>query len=303
MLDSTLTYKNDFLQGMSKLYSIKQVQSFTGIKEHTIRIWEKRYSVVVPQRLEGKMRSYNLDEVQTIMEMALLNQTGEKISNIVKLGSEERQSKIKLLYTEHGIQQRTIHELFLCMFRLDIDRFENVLDKYAAAYDIHLLIQDIIIPFIERLGLLSYRKNTSEIHFIVTAIRKKIHSGIENIKTNYLMNNCKTALLFLPINEYFDLILLYTAYLLKRNGWQVWYLGTHISMDNLLSVLRIKKPTILLTYKHGKQKMNLDSYTFYLQPYLNPLPLYIAVADKLLESESENQFYFTELIDGIMSKF
>ena len=92
MLDSTFTGSDDFHQGMSKLYSIKQVQSFTGIKEHTIRIWEKRYSVVVPQRLEGKMRSYNLNEVQTIMEMALLNQTGEKISNIVKFGSEERQA-------------------------------------------------------------------------------------------------------------------------------------------------------------------------------------------------------------------
>ena len=243
------------------------------------------------------MRSYNLKEVQIIMEMALLNNNGEKISNIVRLDSGERQTKIKSLQTSQGIQQRTIHELFLSMFKLDIGDFENILDKYATVYDIHHLIEDIIIPFIERLGLLSYKENASEIHFTVTAIRKKIISGIEKINnTAYLNTNAKAALLFLPINENFDLILLYSAYLLKRAGWQVWYLGTNISMENLLSVLRVKKPTILLTYQHGKQKIDLDSYRFYLQPYLNPLPLCIAVDDKLLEFECENKFYFTSLM-------
>lgn len=279
-----------------KLYSIKQLQSFTGIKEHTIRIWEKRYAVGTPERNQGNMRSYNPKEVQTIMEVALLNRNGEKISNIAKLNSNERQQKIDLLKTLQGIQQRTVHELFLSMFRLDIDCFENIMDRYVAAYDINKLIVDIIIPFLERSNLLSYNENASEIHFTVTAIRKKIISGIENIKTGHINTNGKSALLFLPINEYFDLILLYSAYLLKRSGWQVWYLGTNISMDNLISVLRIKKPTILLTYKYCKQKINLESYTFYLQPYLNPLSLYIAVDNRFLQSENENKFYFTDLM-------
>ena len=282
-----------------KLYSIKQLQSFTGIKEHTIRIWEKRYAVGAPERNDGNMRSYNQKEVQIIMEVALLNRNGEKISNIAKLNSGERRQRIGLLKTDQGIQQRTVHELFLSMFRLDIDRFEDILDKYVAVYDIHHLIEDIIIPFLERLNLLSYKENASEIHFTVTAIRKKIISGIEQIKSGHINTKAKSALLFLPINEYFDLILLYSAYLLKRSGWQVWYLGTNISMDNLISVLQIKKPTILLTYQHCKQKLDLESYNFYLQPYLDPLPLYIAVADKFLQSENGNQFYFTELMDQL----
>ena len=288
---------------MMKLYSIKQLQSFTGIKEHTIRIWERRYSMVVPDRTEGNMRFYNQHEVQSLMEVALLNHNGEKISNIAKLNSGQRQQKIDTLKTDQGIQQRIIHGLFLSMFNLNVDNFENILDNYISTYDIHQLIVNIIIPFLERLDLLSYKENASEIHFTVTAIRKKIISGIENITPTYYNKNAKTALLFLPMNEHFDLILLYSAYLLKHSGWQVWYLGTDISMENLLSVLQVKKPTILLTYQHCKQKIDLECYHFYLKPYLDPLPLFIAVDNKFLESNAENRFYFTGLMEQLKTYF
>ena len=70
-------------------FSIKDLENLSGIKAHTIRIWEKRYSILNPDRTSTNIRTYDSSNLQKILNVAFLNEHGYKISRISKLSDEE----------------------------------------------------------------------------------------------------------------------------------------------------------------------------------------------------------------------
>ena len=70
-------------------YSIKDLEKITGIKAHTIRIWEKRYGIVEPSRTLTNIRFYSDEDLRRLMNIAILNKYGYKISNIQSMNKEE----------------------------------------------------------------------------------------------------------------------------------------------------------------------------------------------------------------------
>jgi DNA-binding transcriptional MerR regulator len=262
-----------------KLFSIRELENFSGVKAHTLRMWEKRYQIFVPERTKGNIRFYSLDQVRQLLNLAVLIRSGYRISVLSKLPVQEIQEKVDALKNGEQRIARAINSLICLMFSTEIEAFEAVLDDCILSWQINKTVTEVIIPFLQRTDLLSYQDHSSEVHFVVTAVRNKIIMGIEKLEAPF--NPKKTALLFLPENEHYDLILLYMYYLLKVNGTKVLYMGTNITAENLRLVLQVKKPDFLYTYIPQKSKYDLQQLINHLSGDLQEMKLFVAQSNSL----------------------
>lgn len=267
-----------------KYFSIKELENFSGIKAHTLRIWEKRYGILKPQRSIGNTRSYHLTEVRMLLNIALLNKNGYKISDLASLNITALENKAASLSNIDNKLAFAINKLICNMFSTDIFEFEKVLDESIVSFGLDTTIKRAIIPFLEKVNILSYLNTSNEVHFIVTATRKKIIFGIET--AHPIFDIKKTVLLFLPEKEHFDLILLYMTYIIKNLGYKVLYMGTNISLQNLKQVNDQKKPDIICTYLNQKQKFKINEMLFNLNEALPETKILVAFSEELLKEKS-----------------
>jgi DNA-binding transcriptional MerR regulator len=249
-------------RGAKKSFSIRELEKLSGVKAHTLRIWEQRYQMFAPGRSNGNVRSYSLQDVQRLLNVALLLKKGCKISILSNLSASELRQKLQTVLSEEDRQCKAINHLIFYMYA-DIEKFEDVLDGCVQCWGIDATLEKVILPFMEKVGLLSYIDKNYETHFVVTAIRRKIIFGIEKAVTATANN--KTALLFLPEGEHYDLFLLYLSYTLKKAGIRVFYLGTDISISNLRLIMDAKPVDFLFTYIPLKQKFKLQGFASYLK--------------------------------------
>lgn len=229
-------------------FTIKDLENLTGVKAHTIRIWEQRYSFLKPQRTGTNIRYYNNEELKTILNISLLNKYGYKISHIDRMSPEEVKDKILSLSNSLAQQERVINEMIQNMIDLDVERFEDVLDDYIRARGIEKTINQIIFPFMERIGVLwiTDHINPAQEHLVSNIIRQKLIVGIESIKTLVVVN--RSVLLFLPEGEYHELGLLFIQYLLKSRGITAIYLGANVPLEDVQYVVELKKPDFIYTH-------------------------------------------------------
>lgn len=239
-----------------KSFSIKELEVLCGIKAHTIRIWELRYSVFQPQRTNGNVRRYSIDELTKLSKLALLSNSGYRASHICKMTPDELQSAAAQLKLDHERMQRAIGELIVCMHKMDIRGFEMQLDDCFLSWPAETVIDEIIFPFLSKVELLCKGRQLNEEHLVVTAIRKKLLWSIERL--NVPGPNAKSILLFLSNEKQLDLLLLYLYYHLKKDGWEVIYLGVNISLKNLEEILSLKQTDYLLTYLSQRHAISLD---------------------------------------------
>lgn len=262
-------------------------------------MWEKRYHLFLPQRNTGNFRYYTFDQLKHLLDVVLLVKAGFKISRIAQLDEFGIKQAIDSLVQCEQRQNKAINMLIFCMFCSDIEEFEATLDNCMLSWGTDKTIIQVVIPFLEKTGILSYSDNSSEVHFVVAAIRKKIILGIE--KLNAQQKTAKTALLFLPQNEHYDLLLLYMSYLLISGGLKVLYLGTDISIENLKMVVQSKKPDYLYTYIPQKTKFKIINLLSCLEEYLPKIKLFIAGSDNRGEAISCYNVKFIHYKDAAAS--
>jgi len=229
-------------------FTIKDLENLSGIKAHTIRIWEQRYSFLKPERTGTNIRYYSNNELKTVLNIALLNKYGYKISHIDKMTEAEIKEKLLSLSQLQAQQERIVNDLIQYMIDMDMDKFEDVLDNYIMARGIERSITQIIFPFLEKIGILwlTSHINPAQEHLVSNVIRQKLIVGIESVSTSLRVN--KTVLLFLPEGEYHEMGLLFMNYIFKSRGVATVYLGANIPLDDVEYVLRYKKPDYL--YAH-----------------------------------------------------
>jgi DNA-binding transcriptional MerR regulator len=244
------------------VYTIKDLENLTGVKAHTIRIWEQRYTFLKPQRTETNIRYYGNDELKSILNITLLNKYGFKISHIDKMSPDEIKEKLLTLSNQQAQQERVINDLIKKMLDLDINEFEKILDQYILSKGIERTINQIIFPYMEKIGILwvtNYVVPAQE-HLVTNLIRQKIIVGIEAAKPTFI--NPKTVLLFLPEGEYHELGLLFINYLLKTRSIQTYYLGTNVPLEDIEFVVKLKKPDYI--YSHLTSVANAFSFERFL---------------------------------------
>ena len=229
-------------------FTIKDIENLSGIKAHTIRIWELRYSLLNPHRTDTNIRYYSNEELQKILNIALLNKYGYKISHIDRMTLDEMSEKIMALTQDNAQEERIMNELIKYMAIVKMEAFEKVLDSCILAKGIEKTILQIIFPFLERIGILwiTNHINPAQEHLVVNIIRQKLIVGIDQLKTPTLPN--KTLLLFLPEGEYHELGLLFMHFLLKSRGNKVVYLGSNVPIKDVAYVAEIKNPDYLFTH-------------------------------------------------------
>ena len=229
-------------------FTIKDLENLSGIKAHTIRIWEQRYSLLKPKRTETNIRYYSSEELKTILNIALLNRYGYKISNIDRMKKEEVREKILSLSQIQAQQERVINEMIQHTVDMQIENIEEVLDTYILSRGIERTITQIIFPFLERIGILWHTNhiNPAQEHLIINIIRQKLIVGIESMSGKGLSK--KSILLFLPEGEHHELGLLFIYYLLKSRGVKVIYVGANVPVKDVEFVTKFKKPDYLYTH-------------------------------------------------------
>jgi DNA-binding transcriptional MerR regulator len=242
-------------------FSIKDLETISGIKAHTIRIWEQRYALVKPSRTGTNIRRYSSDELRHILNISLLNKNGFKISRISKMSDAEICEKILSLNDVKAQKDRLVNELIAKLSSMQLDEFEKQVDSYILSRGIEKTITHLIFPFLEKIGILwlTNNINPAQEHLVTNIIRSKLINGIET--THSHLRTSKSFLLFLPESEYHELGLLFVHYLLKSRGAKVYYLGANIPLKDVAFVIKHLGPGVIYIHLSSvSSKFNFEKY-------------------------------------------
>lgn len=258
-------------------FTIKDLENLSGIKAHTIRIWEQRYQFLKPSRTDTNIRYYSCEELKKLLNIALLNKYGFKISHIDKMCEAELKEKILSLNGAEAHQERVVNELIQSMVDLDMERLEETLDRYIASKGIERTITQIIFPFLEKIGVLwlTNHINPAQEHLVTNIVRQKLIVGIEGVRS--LIKVDKSVLLFLPEGEYHEIGLLFVNYLIKSRGASVIYLGANVPLTDVEYVAKLKKPDYIFSHLTSvTHKFNFDKFVATLTKKFAETPVIIS---------------------------
>ena len=219
------------------VYSIKEIEKLSGIKAHTIRIWEKRYNLIEPHRTQTNIRYYTDEDLKKILNVAVLNRKGIKISNIARLNDLELKEEIIRVSKSNESNQTTIDSLIVAMIDLDEYRIEAIMDKSIARIGFRSTVTGVLYPFLEKVGILwlSGEVNPAQEHFVSNLIRQKLIAAIDRLPNTFNPSS-KKFLLMLPEGEWHEIPLLFGYYLLKEARQEVTYLGQSVPSADVLAV-------------------------------------------------------------------
>ena len=216
-------------------YSIKDLERLSGIKAHTIRIWEKRYGLVHPGRTSTNIRFYSDSDLKRILNVSILNRNGIKISLIAGMDEREISEKINIISRELYDYDNLVENLVVAMVDLDDRKVEKLLSRSFMQVGFEECILKIVYPFLDRIGILwqTGAINPAQEHFISNLIRQKLIVGIDSLIP--VENSAsKHFLLFLPEGELHELGLLFYSYLLQKRGHRVTYLGQWVPLKEMV---------------------------------------------------------------------
>ena len=238
------------MDNMKSDFSIKDLENISGIKAHTIRIWEKRYKLLEPERTETNIRHYGLRSLQKLLNVAFLNSNGVKISKIAKLSNEEVSAHVREIASRGNIEHHAINAFKMSMFHFDQVLFYKTYMNLLERYTFREIFYDIFIPLLNEMGLL-WQTNTispAHEHFISVHIKQKILLNIEKLQSLEPKPATRTFVLFLPENEIHDIGLLFVNYELRSRGYHTIFLGESIPMESLSDVLEFFNEITFISY-------------------------------------------------------
>jgi len=247
---------------MSGCYSIKDLERLTGIKAHTLRIWEKRYNIVEPERSNTNIRSYNDENLKRLLNISILVKNGHKISKVADLNNEQINDKILEISRLSQNYTSQIESLIVSMIEIDEFKFESILNASIMKLGFETTVFDILYPLFERIGVLWQigSINPAQEHFISNLIRRKMLVAIDALPPAN-GNDTKQFILYLPEWELHEIGLLLYEYLIRKKGHKVIYLGQSLPMDDLVSISKTISPDYILTsFTSPLPKNELRSY-------------------------------------------
>lgn len=238
------------MNNIKSVFSIKDLENLSGIKAHTIRIWEKRYNVLSPMRTETNIRLYDSENLQKLLNITLLHRYGYKISNISKLSEERIPQLVNEILSEKSVKNHAISSFKIAMMNFDQVLFLNTYDKLLSEKSFQSIFTDVLIPFLIEIGLL-WQTGTISVaheHFISYLIKQKLLINTEKLQYNIPTKKDKVFVLYLPKNEIHELGLMYLNYEIQFNGYKTIYLGEDVPISSLTDVKKYFDNIIYLCY-------------------------------------------------------
>ncbi len=243
-------------------YSIRDLEKLSGIKAHTLRIWEKRYNLVEPKRTNTNIRYYDDGDLKKILNIALLNHNGIKISKIAQFDNAEICNRINDLSQNSNDAASMIDNMVISMVELDEKKFEKTLSTSLLKLGLEETILQTIYPFFEKVGILWQTGVIfpAQEHFVSNLIRQKLNVAIDGIVGNENPAS-KSFLIFLPEGELHEIGILFFHFLAKKYGHKVIYLGQSVPFEDLESVQRLQSCDYLLTsFSSSLHGIEINSY-------------------------------------------
>ena len=268
------------MNNIKNQFSIKDLENLTGIKAHTIRIWEKRYSLLEPKRTSTNIRYYDLESFQKLLNVSYLNNNGFKISKIAEIDELEIPKLVRELASESNIESHAINAFKLSMLNFDQTLFYKTYSSLAKEKDFDSIFFDIFIPLLTEIGLL-WQTDTitpAHEHFLTTLIRQKILVNTENIQSKQNHESNKTFVLYLPENEIHELGLMFLNYKIASLGHQSIFLGQSVPLKGLKDLQNYYDNITFVSY-------------FTVKPEKEHIAQYIQDFDKLLLTKPSTEFW------------
>ncbi len=229
-------------------YSIKDLENLSGIKAHTLRIWEQRYDIINPKRTDTNIRYYDDKDLKHILNISLLKEHGYKISQIAQLSLEELSKEVLNISDTNLNYPDQIHALTISMVDMDEDRFEKIMSTNILQFGFENSMINIIYPFLTKIGTLWITGSIgpAQEHFITNLIRQKMIVAID-AQVIKMTEKSKTFLLYTPEGELHETAILFANYILRARNNKVIYLGQSMPFEELKFVVDLRKPDYIFT--------------------------------------------------------
>lgn len=256
------------MNNVKKVFSIRDFENLSGIKAHTIRIWEKRYNLFEPERTTTNIRTYSLQSLQKLLNITLLYNNGYKISKIAKMQEGDIPLAVKEIVAKKSIKNHVLNTFKLAMINFDQVLFFNTYNTLLSDHSFRDIFKDYFVPLLHELGLL-WQTDTitpAHEHFITGLIKQKIQVNIEKLQQNEATELDKIFVLYLPEEEIHEIGLLYINYELVLRGYKTIYLGQSIPLENLGDLNNFAENLYFISYftvAPTKEKINsyLDQFS------------------------------------------
>lgn len=264
--------------------SIAQLAQFSGIKAHTIRIWEQRYDALKPERTEGNTRFYSGMDLKRLLNIvSLLDQY--KVSELCRMSDKNLNTLVEKVSVEdkNSSQELFISQLIAAGIEFNEPSFQKILSHCFLRYGIEDTYKKIIHPALIRIGLLwrTDQLPTAQEHFISNMIRQKLLTVTDSLPLS--KENAKKWILFLPEDEYHEIGLLMAQYILRLRGEKVYYLGANVPLNTLFLACKIIKPdALLLFFVHNDFKEDVDVYLSDLSKNCKRTTIYVSGNENLI---------------------
>ncbi len=252
---------------IKKSFSIRDLENLSGIKAHTIRIWEKRYHLLQPERTATNIRTYSLNSLQKLLNITLLYNNGYKISKIAKLEEDNIPQLVNEIIARNSEKHHAINAFKLAMVNLDSAHFFQTFNSLMVERNFREIFNKVFIPLLNELGLL-WQTNTispAHEHFITSLIKQKIYIHTEKFQKLEPTKTDKVFVMFLPENEIHEVGLLFLNYEIVSRGYKSIYLGQSMPLENMVDLLNYYENLHFVSY--FTVSPNKDEINKYLEDF------------------------------------
>lgn len=276
------------INNVKNVFSIKDLENLSGIKAHTIRIWEKRYDILQPMRTDTNIRLYDLASLQKLLNITLLHDYGYKISKIATYPQDKIPSLVREIISSKTAKSHAISELKMAMMNFDQELFFNTYNWLIAEKSFKEIFHQVFIPLMNELGLL-WQSDTitpAHEHFISYLIKQKLLINTEKLQVLKQTKTDKVFVLSLPMNEIHELGLMYLNYEVLLQGYKTIYLGESMPIENLKDLKKHFDSIIFVSY-------------LTVQPERDQLDGYIQKMSDELVDETTELWYIGRMVEFI----
>ena len=259
------------MERVKSTFSIKNLENLSGIKAHTLRIWEKRYNLLEPERTDTNIRRYSLDSLRKLLNVTLLYNHGFKISKIASLDDSDIPKLVRSIALKANSEQVSINAFKLAMINFDYELFDTNYEEILQHHNFEYLFMNIFMPLMKELGILwqTGAISPSHEHFITNLVKQKIHLQTEYLQKNKFEPNHPIFVLFLPENEIHELGILYLNYLILSKGYRTIFLGQSLQTSSLQTLYSYETKYYFVSYITVEPSK--DEIMPYLQTFYNKI--------------------------------
>ncbi len=260
----------------NKSYSIKDLENLSGIKAHTIRIWEKRYDLLIPKRTDTNIRLYSDDDLRRILNVSLLVKSGNKISKVAKWDEDTIRKTVLELSRSDAYKPDYVNRLILFMVNFDNRNFFRLTNEIINKIGLEDAVTNVFFDFFVRVG--TYWQVGSifpaQEHYVTNIFRQKIIAEIDLLSQHE--KDGPLILFFLPDNEWHEMSLLFYSWLARKMGYNVIYLGQAVPWEDLEKIRKqLSVDMVFTAFINSIHKQQLEDYLDALKKLFNRQKIFI----------------------------